>query len=48
MTGKVSRRSFLKGGLAAACTLAASSLPVAASEKEVDNHTLTSYKYDMR
>jgi len=32
LAGKVSRRSLLKGGLAAACTLAASTLPVAASE----------------
>jgi Fe-S-cluster-containing dehydrogenase component len=40
MTGKVSRRSFLKGGLAAACTLAASTLPVAASEKTDESRQL--------
>ena len=40
MAGKVSRRSFLKGGVAAACTLATSTLPVTASEKTDESQQL--------
>ena len=40
MPGKVSRRAFLKGGVAAACSLAASTMPAAAAEKIDDKQQL--------
>lgn len=40
MPGKVSRRAFLKGGVAAACSLAASTVPAAAAEKKDDKQQL--------
>lgn len=41
MSNKLSRRSFLKGGLAAAGTIAASSLPVSANSAGTDKHLAT-------
>jgi len=43
---EISRRSFLKGGLAAACTVAASSVPAAAGN--VDNRTHLATLIDIR
>lgn len=40
MIKKISRRAFLKGGMAAACTIAASSAPVCASSITDDNKQL--------
>lgn len=41
MTKEISRRSFLKGGLAAACTLAATSIPSLASSSKTEKHLAT-------
>ncbi len=38
MTKEISRRSFIKGGLAAACTLAATSIPASASTSKADKY----------
>ncbi len=41
MAKEISRRSFLKGGLAAACTFAATSIPSLASSSKTEKHLAT-------